>query len=98
MFWFEYKYKSPEYIIENIKLLSEFSILEYVILWLSVLWFLIMFFYLLPYFYIVKKYMDKEKEKRNKRNFIKQIALQKDIEEEIEKEMSEVEKKKLWLQ
>ena len=97
MIWFEYKYRSPKYIIENIALLSEFSITEYIIILTLAILLLLLVYYLLPCIFIIKMYMAKKKEKINKNNFIKQIVIQKEIEEEIEEEMKEIEKRKLWL-
>lgn len=44
--------------------------------------------YILPYLYIYIDFKQSENTKKNRKNFIKQIALQKDIDDEIEHELN----------
>ena len=44
-------------------------------------------YYVVPYFQILSEYLSQEKEKEKRKIFIRRIALQKDIEAEIEKEL-----------
>ena len=82
----EYTYNSPEEIINNIKLIDDFS---YNILIVLVVILIIVTLYLLPMLYIYRDYIKSKKEKRKKRSLLKKIILQKEIEDSILKEVDE---------
>lgn len=88
MIWFEYTYVTPNEIFKNIKLLTEYSIFEYIVLTVSILLIVIIIYYVFPALSIYFKFKEKEKDKFNKKKLIKQIAMQKDINDEIEKELN----------
>lgn len=87
MYWFEYIYNNPTYIINNIKLISEFSIVEYFILFIIVVLFISFIYYIIPYFDILITYKNKENEKIKRKKLIQTIVIQKDLDDEIEKEL-----------
>ncbi len=88
MIWFEYKYNTFSEVIKNIKILSQYSIIDIITL-LSLIVIIILFvFYIIP---ISKVYINSQKlkkEKAKKRDFLRKIALQKDIEDQIAKEIN----------
>ncbi len=88
MIWFEYKYITSSDVISNIKLLTEYSLVEYSILTLSIVLLITFIYYIIPIINISNTFWNKEKEKKNRKKFIKQIAMQKDINDEIEKELN----------
>ena len=87
MIWFEYTYNTPWFILERITLLSQASIIDFIIMGILALIFLSCIYYVVPYFYILQKYVAEEREKEKRKIFISRIAFQKDIEAEIEKEL-----------
>jgi len=88
MVWFEYKYITSSDIIKNIKLLTEYSLIEYFILIWSIILLIAFIYYIIPIINISNNFWKKEKEKKNRKRFIKQIAMQKNINDEIEKELN----------
>lgn len=88
MVGFEYQYLSSREIIKNLKLLLEYSIIEYIILISLIIFFIITIYYIIPSINIFLKYRQEKKNKLMRKRFIKQIALQKDINDEIEKELN----------
>ncbi len=88
MVWFEYKYTTSADVINNIKLLTEYSIIEYSILIGSIILLIIFIYYIVPTINISNTFWKKEKEKKNRKKLIKQIVMQKDINDEIEKELN----------
>ena len=88
MIWFEYKYLSANYILNNIKLLTNYSIIEYAILAWLIIFILILIYYILPIIFIYLKERDKQKEKDKKAKTLKQILIQNKINEEIQKEVN----------
>ncbi len=87
MYWFEYIYNTPKHIIDNIKLISNFSILEYSILIIITGLFIAFIYYIIPYFSILFSYRKKESDKRKRKKLIQSIAMQKDLDDEIEREL-----------
>ncbi len=85
---FNYKYIKADVIFNNIILVKNFSIIELLVLTLLIITFIISIYYILPTIYIYYKYIEEKILKKKKLSFIKQIALEKQIEEEIQKEMS----------
>ena len=84
---FIYKFNESSEIFTNIKNISDFSVLDFIILFILMVLVFVINIYILPNIY--KSYLQKRniKERKKKMNLIKQIAMQKDIEEEVEKEI-----------
>lgn len=88
MVWFEYEYVTSSDIMNNIKLLTEYSVKEYSLLAFSIIILIAFIYYVIPIINISLSFRKKEKEKETRKIFIKQIAMQKDINDEIEKELN----------
>lgn len=88
MVWFEYEYVTSSDIMNNIKLLTQYSIKEYSLLTFSIIILIAFIYYVIPLINISHSFRKKEKEKETRKIFIKQIAMQKDINDEIEKELN----------
>ncbi len=88
MIWFEYEYITLSEIINNIKLLTQYSYLEYLILFISLIVLILTIYYIIPIFntYTILRKEEIIKEKRKK--LLKQIVMQKNINEEIENEIN----------
>ncbi len=87
MIWFEYKYITSTDIINNIKLLTDYSIQEYIILITCIILLILTIYYIIPTINIYFNYKEIELGKLNRKKMIKQIVMQKDINDEIEKEL-----------
>ena len=87
MIWFEYTYNTPSEIINQVTLLSDATMRDYAIIVFMVVLYFCLIYYVIPYFKKVREYIDIEKKKKERKNFINKIALQKDLEEEIEQEL-----------
>lgn len=88
MYWFEYIYNSPKFILNNLKLISDFSLTEYLILIIIIIIFLVFSYYIIPYFDLLIDYNKAENEKIKRKKLIQSIAIQKDLDDEIEKELN----------
>mgnify|MGYP003978155541 CR=1 FL=1 len=88
MIWFEYKFWTFSELINSVKLFSEYSIKEYSILVASVFLLILCIYYIIPFINICINYIVQKRKKRKRKELIKQIAMQKDINEEIEKELN----------
>ncbi len=58
--------------------------------------FILFIFYIIPFFFAWKSYIFSEREKRRKRSMLNQIMTQKEIEDEVEREIREEEIRKQW--
>lgn len=87
MIWYEYKYSSSSEIIQNTKKILDFDLLEYSILIWSLFFMIILIYYIIPIINIFFEKRKKEKAKQDRKKLLNQIALQKEINEEIEKEL-----------
>lgn len=96
-FSFWYKYTLSSDILVNVKKLASFSMFESILLVLFIILLSVLVLFILPRFYIIKVNIQKLREKRKRKNLIKQIAMQKDIEDEIEREIEEEDAKTLEL-
>jgi len=85
--WFEYKYIPLNKIMDNIKLISDFNLSEFIILFSIITFTLLLIFYIVPFFSMILDEREKTKKKAEKKKFISQIIIQKDIENEIEEEI-----------
>ncbi len=88
MIWFNYKYLSFIEVIDNIKTFNNYSFIELIVLVLSITIMILLIFYILPFFKLYLEEKKKIKEKNRKRDFLKKIALQKDIEDKIAKQIN----------
>lgn len=88
MILFEYTYTPWDEIFNNFKPMLEYSPTEYAILGGTIFMVLLIILYFIPTINIYGSYLRKEKEKQERKNMIKQIAMQKDINDEIEKELN----------
>ena len=88
MIWFEYSYNKPSVIIDKMKLLWELWIIEYWILFIIIIMFLLLIYYIVPYFHFLFLKIYDDKLNKKKKKLINLIIMQKDIEEEIEKELN----------
>jgi len=88
MIWFDFEYKTSTEIVNTSKTIVEYSPLEYFILFLLVTFFIVLLYYIIPAMNIVYTEKKKEKNKQKRKMMINQIAIQKDINDEIEKELN----------
>jgi hypothetical protein len=84
---FEYKYHTPNDILNNILLISEISPLDLGLFWFLFILILWLQLHIIPAINIVVANAIKQYESNKRRNFIKQIAIQKDIEDQISEEI-----------
>ena len=82
-----YTYTTPEKIFKDIIFLKDFDSLWYIIVFILLFLWILVIFYLLPYLYIIKEQYIKGKEKLKKKLLLKQILMQKELEDEILKEV-----------
>lgn len=88
MIWFEYKYKTFSEIIKNIKIFTNYSTYELIILIISIFIILLLIIYIIPIIKVYFNYKKILKEKSKKKEFLRKISLQKDIEDQIAKEIN----------
>lgn len=84
-----YTYTETQIIFKNITFLKDFNIIEYSILTFLIVFVILFILYFLPILYIIKEEYYKDKEKLKKKELLKQIILQKELEDEILKEIKE---------
>jgi len=84
---FEYKYNTPNDIFQNILLLQELSPIDIGVFCVILLFFIINILYIMPSINILVSEYTKQKKSQKRKNFIKQIAIQKDIEDQIMQEI-----------
>ena len=87
MIWFEYKYTTSSDILNNLKLLTEYSIVEYSVLIVLLILMVTMIYYILPIYNIRKDTLNIKKEKERKKELLRLIVIQAKINEDIEKEL-----------
>lgn len=88
MIWFEYKYISFIEVIDKMKTFNNYSFIELIVLASSITIMILLILYILPFLKLYLEEKKKLKEKNRKREFLKKIALQKDIEDKIAKEIN----------
>lgn len=82
-----YTYKTTSQILESITTLNEFSNYQFITL-IFLLWLVLMFiYYILPLISLTVEFIKKDKAKNQRKNFIKTIALQRELEDEITREI-----------
>jgi len=82
-----YKYISPNKIFEDIVFIKDFDIIWSIVIASLIFIWIIFVVYLLPIFYSIKENYLKEKVKKWKKLLLKQIIMQKELEDEILKEI-----------
>lgn len=87
MLGFNYTYASQEEIFSNMTHIWNISIFELLLLIWFILFTLLLIFVIVPWIIITCRFINEQKEKRNKKKLLSQILLQKEIEDEVEKEI-----------
>ena len=90
MIWFEYKYTTSSEIMNNIKLITDYSIIEYIVLTLLIIVIILVIYYIIPAINTYFTFKRKEIELNKRKEMLRQIILQKNINEEIEKELKNI--------
>lgn len=88
MIWFEYKYITFSEVIKSIKLITSYNYIELMILFLWVFLTIIFVLYIIPTISVYNEYKKAERIKLKRKEFLKKIALQKNIEDKIAKEIN----------
>lgn len=84
---FEYQYHTPDNIFNNILLISDISPIDVGVFWVTIVLLFILVLYIIPAMHILILNSIKVHESKKRRTFIKQIAIQKDIEDQIAQEI-----------
>jgi hypothetical protein len=85
---FEYKYHTPNDIFNNVLLISDISPTDLGVFLVTIFLFFILVLYIIPSIHIILIHAVKSYESKKRKNFIKQIAIQKDIEDQIAEEIN----------
>lgn len=80
-------FRSIEEIFTNSTMLINFWIIQYLILWISLVLLIIVVLYINPAIAYILDYFKLEKQKRIKKQALKQILIQKELEDEMLKEV-----------
>jgi len=88
MIWFNYNYITFSEVIKNMKLLLNYWFIEIIILIIGILFIISTIFYILPIIKVYLNYKNTTKDKAKKKELIRKIALQKDIDDKIAKELN----------
>ncbi len=88
MIWFEYKYITFSEVIKSIKTISIYNYIDFIMLFLWVFLTIVLIFYIIPVTSVYIEYRKTEKTKLKRKEFLKKIALQKNIEDKIAKEIN----------
>ena len=84
---FDYQYHTPDNIFNNVLLLSDISPKHLGVFWVTIFLYFILILYIIPAIHIIIINSIKVYEAKKRKNFIKQIAIQKDIEDQIAEEI-----------
>lgn len=82
-----YTYISSGEIFQDIVFIKDFEILWYAIIIFLIILCIIFIMYIMPVFYSIKESYKTQKEKDSKKLLLKQIIMQKELEDEILKEI-----------
>lgn len=88
-----FKHKSFEEIYNNLDKIVNFSILEFIILWIVIFLVVISIFYISPSNQIIFKIRKNKKDARKRKKLLNQIMAQKELENEIEEEIKNLNQK-----
>lgn len=80
-------FRSIEEIFTNSTLLINFWIIQYVVLWVSLVLLIVFVLYVNPTIAFILDHFKLEKQKRIKKQALKQILIQKELEDEMLKEV-----------
>lgn len=86
---FRYEYIKTNNIFNNILLIKDFPIIQLIILSLLIIFFIISIYFIFPTIYFYYKYILSIILKNKKIYLLKQIAFEREIEEEMQKEMEQ---------
>jgi hypothetical protein len=84
---FEYKYHTPNDIFNNVLLISDISPTNLGLFCVTIFLFFILVLYVIPSIHIIIISLLKSHQSKKRKNFIKQIAIRKDIEDQIAEEI-----------
>ena len=84
---FEYKYYTPNDIFNNILLISEISPIYLGLFLVSIIFIILLHLYIIPSINIIVVNYIKDTEAKKRKNFLQLISIQKDIEDQISKEI-----------
>lgn len=87
MLWFQYETNNLNEIMSSITLVSSFQSVEWMILVAILFLYIGLIYYVVPYCKAVINDIIELKKKNLRKNLIERMVLQKNIEEEIEKEL-----------
>ena len=87
MIGFSYIYKSSDEVLQSASHLSNMSLWDILWLIISILLVIACICIIFPSIIIIYEYKQQKKEKRNKKKLLTQILLQKEIEDEVGKEI-----------
>lgn len=85
--WFQYEFKTLSEILNTVTDVYSYSIIEIIILFILVLVVFALVFYALPILEISIESIRKDSEKKKKKKLLTKIILQKQVEDEIDKEI-----------
>ncbi len=91
----EYKYRTVSEIINSVKMILDFSVIEFIILGILIMLILSFILYFWPILQILWLGRKKETEKKKKKLSLQQILITKEIETEIENEIKKEQEEKL---
>lgn len=92
----EYNYRSIDEIIKVIHVYRDFWILDFLILLIIAAFIVSTILYLVPGWKAVRKLRKSQNEKDKKKLALKQILIQKEVEQEIENELKLEAEQKMW--
>lgn len=90
--WFQYKYNTINNILNS---LQENSIIDYAMIWIFVIATVIIIFFAIPKLKVILKTKGQEKEKKRRKDKLKYLTYQNEIQTEIEKRFAEEDKKEI---
>lgn len=88
MLWFEYKYLTSTEIFNQVTHIINFGVSEILLLIILIIVSITLIFFAIPIFDIYVKISNKQKEKNKRKETLRKIVLQKEINEDIEKEIN----------
>lgn len=82
-----YTYITTNEIFKDIVFIKDFNIIWYIVILLLIIFWIVIIMYIMPTLYSIKENHIKEKEKDSKKLLLKKIIMQKELEDEILKEV-----------
>ena len=87
MVWFEYEYNTTKQILDSVRTVSEFSVIELSTFIAIIIGVIGSILYIFPFFIWFVHQKKKEKSKKKRKKLLSQISMQKEIEDEIAAEI-----------